>query len=62
MEIGAISNILKNVLSRAETTFSKPTRALSAHLRKASRVAVHPLRHKMAADTRQSAATFGNHR
>ena len=62
MEIGAISNILKNVLGRAETAFSKPTRTLSTHLRKPSRVAVHPLRHEMTANTRQSTATFGDHR
>ena len=61
MVVGAVAEILKNMLALGEWRFADPIRALAAHLRIAERRAVHPLRHEMAADTGVSAHAFRHH-
>jgi hypothetical protein len=51
MIIGPVAYILKNVLAGRKRRLADPLRTLAAHLREAMGVAVHPERHKMAADS-----------
>ena len=48
--VGAVADVLEHVRARAERRLADPVGALAAHLRVAERLAVHPLRHVVAAD------------
>ena len=61
MIIGAVAEILENMLAVRERRLADPVGALAAHLGVAQRRAVHPLRHVMAADPGISAHAFGHH-
>ena len=50
MEVGAVADVLENVITLGEWRLTNPVGALAAHLREALGGAVHPLRHVMAAD------------
>ena len=61
MIIGAVADILENVLAVGERRLADPVGALAAHVGVAQRRAVHPLRHVMAADARIGAHALGHH-
>ena len=50
--VGAVAEILEDVLARGEGRLANPVGALAAHMGVALGAAVHPLRHVMAADAR----------
>ena len=50
MIVGAVAEILEDVLAIGERRLADPVGALAAHMRVAERRAVHPLRHVVAAD------------
>ena len=58
MIVGAVAEILEDVIARGERRLADPVRALAAHLRIAERRTVHPLRHEMAADAGIGAHAF----
>ncbi len=58
--IGAVADILENVIARGEQRLAHPVRALATHMGEAERLAVHPLRHIVTADAGIGARTFGN--
>src|SRR5512143_3793216 len=58
MVVGAVAEILENMAAVGEWRLANPVRAFTAHLREAECLAVHPLRHVMAADTGVGAAAL----
>ena len=50
MNIGAIAEVLENMLTLGERRFADPVGAFAAHLGETFRLPVHPLRHVVAAD------------
>ncbi len=61
MIIGAVAEILEHMVALGERRLADPVRALAAHMGVAERVAVHPLRHEMAADAGIGAHAFRHH-
>ena len=61
MVVGAVAEILENVLAIGERRLADPVRALAAHLRVAQGRAVHPLRHVVAADAGIGAHSLRHH-
>ena len=61
MVIGAVAEILENVVAVGERRLADPVGAFAAHMGVAERRAVHPLRHVMAADARIGAHAFRHH-
>ena len=60
MVVGAIPDILEDVLSLGKRRLADPARPLAAHLGVADIIPVHPLRHVMAADARARDAAVGD--
>ena len=60
MVIGAIPQVLEDVVGLREGRFADPIRPLATHGREACRVAIHPQRHIMAADASRSAGALGH--
>ena len=60
MIVGAVAEVLEEVLALGERRLADPLRALAAHRREADRVAVHPQRHEMAADAGAGDRAFGH--
>ena len=58
MVVGAVAQVLEHVVALGERRLADPVGALAAHLGVAERLAVHPLRHVMAADAGIGAAAF----
>ena len=58
MVVGAVAEIGEHMLGFGEGRLAHPGHAFAAHLREGVRIAVHPLRHVVAADPRQRAAAF----
>ena len=56
VEIGAVADVLEHVPGLGEGRLPDPARALAAHMGEGRCLAVHPLRHVVAADSRQCAA------
>ena len=56
--VGAVAQILEHVVALTERRLADPIGALAAHLRVAERLALHPLRHVVAADAGIGAAAF----
>ena len=56
MAVGAVADILEDVVAGGERRLTDPVGALAAHLGEALGVAVHPQRHVVAADARIGAA------
>ena len=56
--VGAVAEILENMIALGERRFADPVGALAAHLGVAQRLAIHPLRHVMATDAGIGAAAF----
>ena len=50
--VGAVAEVLEHVVALGERRLADPVRALAAHVGPAERIAVHPLRHEVAADAR----------
>ncbi len=61
MIVGAVAEILEDVIAVGERRLADPVGALAAHMRIAERRAVHPLRHIMAADAGIGAHAFRHH-
>ena len=61
MVVGAVAEVLEDVIALGERRLADPVRALAAHLRVAERRAVHPLRHVVAADAGIGAHPFRHH-
>ena len=61
MVVGAVAEILENVIALGERRLADPVGALAAHLRVAERRTVHPLRHEMAADAGIGAHALRHH-
>ena len=59
--VGAVAEVLEHVVALGERRLADPVRALAAHVGPAERVAVHPLRHEMAADARIGAHALRHH-
>ena len=62
MEIGAVAEILENVLRLGERRLAAPRRAFAAHLREGFGAAVHPRHHVVTADAAERARAFRNRR
>ena len=58
MIVGAVAEVLENVVALGERRLADPVGALAAHLGEAERLALHPLRHVVAADAGIGAAAF----
>ena len=58
MVVGAVAEILEDVVARGERRLADPVRALAAHLGEALGAAVHPQHHVVAADAGIGAASF----
>ncbi len=56
MVIGAVAQVLEHVLALGKRRLADPVGAFAAHLGEAERLAVHPLRHEVAADAGIGAA------
>ena len=59
--VGAVTEVLEHVVALGERRFADPVRALAAHVGEAVGVAVHPLRHEVAADARIGAHALRHH-
>ena len=60
MQVGAVAEVLEHVPALRERRLADPVGALAAHLRPAFGVAVHPLRHVVAADAGVGARALGH--
>ena len=58
MEVGAVTNVGKNMLVVDKRLLSYPWRSFATHLGKPRRTAVHPQRHEVTTNTRHRARTF----
>ena len=59
--VGAVAEVLEDVVALGERRLADPVRALAAHVGPAERVAVHPLRHEVAADACIGAHALRHH-
>ena len=60
MVVGAVADVLEDVVGLAERRLADPAGAFAAHLGEGLGVAVHPQRHVMAADAGQRPAALGH--
>ena len=61
MDVGAVAEILEDVAALGERRLADPVRAFAAHLGEALGLAVHPLRHEVAADAGIGARALRHH-